>query len=148
MVGPHLFLNIIPSNFTTETGRRVWCDWGMSLIVVQAAMWWCGEEFKAGRQAMLAVTFKRQRLFFLFDPQHTSSPPGTRAKVYSCIWILYIYIYMVTICDQTLANIWVEYIPLLVLSYINKRGLWPSIDELVVRNAQDQSLGSFWSLSG
>ena len=30
VVGQHLFLNIIPSNFTAETGRKVWCDQGMS----------------------------------------------------------------------------------------------------------------------
>ena len=29
VVGQHLFLNIIPSNFTAGTGRKVWCDWGM-----------------------------------------------------------------------------------------------------------------------
>ena len=30
VVDQHLFLNIIPSNFTAETGRKVWCDQGMS----------------------------------------------------------------------------------------------------------------------
>ena len=27
--GQHLFLNIIPNNFTAGTGRKVWCDQGM-----------------------------------------------------------------------------------------------------------------------
>ena len=31
VVGQHLFLNIIPSNFTVGSGRKVWCDRGMSL---------------------------------------------------------------------------------------------------------------------
>ena len=29
MMDQHLFMNIIPNNFTAETGRGVWCDWGM-----------------------------------------------------------------------------------------------------------------------
>ena len=29
MVDQHLVLNIIPSNFTTWTGHKVWCDWGL-----------------------------------------------------------------------------------------------------------------------
>ena len=29
VVGQHLILNIIPKKFTTETGRKVWCDWRM-----------------------------------------------------------------------------------------------------------------------
>ena len=29
MAGYHLFLNIIPSNFTARTERKVWCDWGI-----------------------------------------------------------------------------------------------------------------------
>lgn len=31
MVVEHLFLNIIPKSFITGTGRKRWCDWGMSL---------------------------------------------------------------------------------------------------------------------
>ena len=30
MVDHHLFLNIIPNNFTARTERKVWCDWGMN----------------------------------------------------------------------------------------------------------------------
>ena len=30
-MGQHLFLNIIPNNFTARTGRKVWCDRGISL---------------------------------------------------------------------------------------------------------------------
>ena len=29
-MGQHLFLNIIPNNFTVRTGREVWCDRGLS----------------------------------------------------------------------------------------------------------------------
>ena len=31
VVGHHLFLNIIPNNFTVRTERKVWCDRGMRL---------------------------------------------------------------------------------------------------------------------
>ena len=31
MVGQHLFLNIIPNNFTARTEQKVWCDWGILL---------------------------------------------------------------------------------------------------------------------
>ena len=31
VVGQHLFLNIVPNNYTARTGRKVWCDRGMSL---------------------------------------------------------------------------------------------------------------------
>ena len=30
MVGQHLFMNIIPNDFTDGTGWKVWCDWNMS----------------------------------------------------------------------------------------------------------------------
>ena len=33
VVGHHLFLNIIPSNFTTRIERKVWCDRGMTAVV-------------------------------------------------------------------------------------------------------------------
>ena len=35
MVGQHLFLNIIPNNFTATTGRKVWCDRAMSGLAVE-----------------------------------------------------------------------------------------------------------------
>ena len=31
VVGQHLFLNIIPTNFMARTKQKSWCDWGMSL---------------------------------------------------------------------------------------------------------------------
>ena len=31
MVGYHLFLNIIPSNFMARTERKVWCDRGINM---------------------------------------------------------------------------------------------------------------------
>ena len=35
IVGHHLFLNIIPSNFTARTELKVWCDRGMSDIALK-----------------------------------------------------------------------------------------------------------------
>ena len=32
MLGPHLFMNIIPNNFTVGTKHKIWCDWGMNHI--------------------------------------------------------------------------------------------------------------------
>ena len=34
MVGQHLFLNIIFSNFTVGIGREVWCDQGHDNVVI------------------------------------------------------------------------------------------------------------------
>ena len=33
MVDQHLFINIIHSSFTARTRRKVWCDWGPSVVV-------------------------------------------------------------------------------------------------------------------
>ena len=37
VVGQHLFLNIIPNNFTAGAGRKSWCDWGMRLHVLTSS---------------------------------------------------------------------------------------------------------------
>ena len=39
MVGNHLFLNIIPSNFTAKTERKVWCDRGMRVYDSMNLQW-------------------------------------------------------------------------------------------------------------
>ena len=39
MVGQHLFLNVIPNNFTVDTRRKYWCDHGMSLHIMCLHSW-------------------------------------------------------------------------------------------------------------
>ena len=34
VMGRHSFLNIISNNFTVGIGRKLWCDWGMSVYVL------------------------------------------------------------------------------------------------------------------
>ena len=38
-MGPYLFLNIIPYNFTVGTGRKLWCDQGMRLWKNELIKW-------------------------------------------------------------------------------------------------------------
>ena len=40
MVGQHLFLNIIPNNFTGGTGPKVWCDRDMSVGDLDSHFLW------------------------------------------------------------------------------------------------------------
>ena len=40
VVGQHLFMNIIPNNFTVGTERKVWCDQGMSLRSTWFSCWY------------------------------------------------------------------------------------------------------------
>ena len=43
-MGHHPFLNILPGDFTTGTGREVWCDRGMTLGQIYMgtkALAWC-----------------------------------------------------------------------------------------------------------
>ena len=50
VVGQHLFLNIIPSEFTAGTRWKFWCDWHMNPQYI-SQLWWTGMSKQAAWSA-------------------------------------------------------------------------------------------------